>query len=49
MRHLSISIRYKGTILWILVVQSDTVNDLVLFADHCDLTVTVARVPGQPF
>ena len=30
------SIEYEGIILGILV-QSDTVNDLILFAGHCDL------------
>ena len=30
------SIKYEGIILWILV-QSDTVNDLILFGGHYDL------------
>ena len=30
------SMKYEGTILWILV-QSDSVNDLILFEDRCDL------------
>ena len=29
-------IKHEGTIFWILV-QSDTVNDLILFGGHCDL------------
>ena len=29
-------IKYEGIILWILV-QSDSVNDVILFAGHCDL------------
>ena len=33
---ISDSIKYEGTILWILV-QSDTVNDLILFGGHFDL------------
>ena len=29
-------IRYEGIVLWILV-QSDSVIDLILFAGHCDI------------
>ena len=37
---ISDSIRYEGIILWILI-QSDTVSDLILFVAHCDLYVIV--------
>ena len=33
---ISDSIKYEDIILWILV-QSDSVNDLILFGGHCDL------------
>ena len=33
---LYLSVRYEGVIIWI-IVQSDTVNDLILFAGHYDL------------
>ena len=33
---ISDSIKYEGIILWILV-HWDTVNDLILVEDHCDL------------
>ena len=34
--YISVIIKYEGIILWILV-QCGTVNDIILYIDHCDL------------